>query len=207
MRTPIPFVSQAASPELAEALFSNAEDPKIDKNWRNSGALSVEEYAFWVRNICGIACLATILKAEKHEDIKLIPAAKEAMEFGAYKPNNEGGIDGLFYEPFTKYVKARFGLNAEVTKTGLNSSEIRKRLEQGQYIIASVSPKIRFAKRDRNLVPQSTGGHLVLITLVDEENIYYHDPAGIYEESQENAFLSLSRFDGFFAGRGIAIIP
>jgi len=200
----IPYISQSASPELAEAFFTKNEDPKNDTNWKISGAESLEEYCLWVKHICGIACLAMILKAKGYKNIRLINLAKEAERYGAYRIQNTN-IEGLFYRPFTKYVKELFNINSEVIKRNLNTKQIIKRLHNMEYIIASVSPQIRYANQNNMLVPNTRGGHLIVITGIDNEYIYYHDPAGIYNESQENASIPLSRFNHFFAGRGIAI--
>lgn len=98
-------------------------------------------------------------------------------------------------------------MKGEIIRDGLGFSKIQELIEQNKYVIASVSSQIRFASQQPHLKPITQGGHLILITSLSKNGIFYHDPSGLYGQSQENAFLGIDRFNDFFAGRGMAITP
>ncbi|KUM28580.1 hypothetical protein AU467_34440 [Mesorhizobium loti] len=197
----VPYFSQWESPSmtlplLAEGLSALYRDPL----WRNSGTDTVEDYARWAVNVCGMACLKMILavRGEIHPTLEL---ARACTAYGGYIVNeDDGSIKGLIYEPFVRFVGERFGLLAE-TMTNVDMAMVPGLLAKWHYFIASVHPGIRWPERE----PSSKGGHLVLVTAASPNEIRFHNPSGHDRENQVNVTLPLAAFDRFFARRGIAV--
>ncbi|MDX8467051.1 C39 family peptidase [Mesorhizobium sp. VK23B] len=197
----VPYFSQWESPGMTLPLL--AEGPSAlhrDPLWRNSGAETVEDYARWAVNVCGMACLKMILAArgEIHPTLEL---ARACTTYGGYVVNEaDGSIKGLIYEPFVRFVRERFGLSAE-TVTNVDMAMVPGLLSRWRYFIASVHPGIRWPER----LPPSKGGHLVLVTAASPAEIRFHNPSGHDRQSQADVTLPLASFDRFFARRGIAV--
>ncbi|WP_292643313.1 C39 family peptidase [Mesorhizobium sp.] len=169
-----------------------------DPLWRGSGAETLDEYAIWAANICGMACLKMIL-ASRGEIVPTIELARRCTDYGGYVVN-EGSIKGLIYAPFVSFVKEAFGLRAEVM-TNVATVDIPAILSRSRFFIASVSSSIRWPERE----PPSKGGHLVLITRASDEGFRFHNPSGHNSATRANAVLAAADFDRFFANRGIAV--
>lgn len=183
-------------PVLAEGSTALLRDPL----WQRSGAETVEEYARWAINVCGMACLKMVLAArgEIHPTLAL---ARACTAYGGYVVNElDASIKGLIYAPFVTYVRENFGLIAE-TMTGVQTSAIPALLAERPFFIASVHSGIRWPDR----MPPSKGGHLVLVTAASPETVRFHNPSGHDAASQADATLPLAVFDRFFANRGIAV--
>ncbi|PYB72300.1 hypothetical protein [Rhizobium wuzhouense] len=183
-------------PVLAEGSAALLRDPL----WRQSGAETVEDYARWAVNVCGMACLKMILAArgELHPTLALAGAC---TAYGGYVVNElDASIKGLIYAPFVTYVRERFGLSAEMM-TDVATGNIPGLLTARPFFIASVNSGIRWPER----LPPSKGGHLVLVTAASPETIRFHNPSGHDAASQANVTLPLAVFDRFFANRGIAV--
>jgi hypothetical protein len=200
-RDSVPYFSQWETadmtlPVLAEGFAALLRDPL----WQRSGAETVEEYARWAVNVCGMACLKMVLavRGEIHPTLAL---ARACTAYGGYVVNElDASIKGLIYAPFVTYVREHFGLTAE-TMTGVQTSAIPALLAERPFFIASVNSGIRWPDR----VPLSKGGHLVLVTAASPETIRFHNPSGHDAASQADVMLPLAVFDRFFANRGIAV--
>ncbi|UVD58862.1 C39 family peptidase [Rhizobium sp. Pop5] len=197
----VPYFSQWETPGMTlPVLAEGAQALLADPLWRRSGAATIEEYARWAVNVCGMACLKMILAArgEIHPTIEL---ARACTAYGGYVVNDiDASIKGLIYAPFVRFVSERFGLGAE-TMTGVDTSAIPGLLSKRRFFIASVNSGIRWPERE----PPSKGGHLVLVTSASPETVRFHNPSGHDEASQADVTLPLVIFDRFFAGRGISI--
>ncbi|MDX8490143.1 hypothetical protein RFN29_00990 [Mesorhizobium sp. VK22B] len=197
----VPYFSQWESPGMTLPLL--AEGPSAlhrDPLWRNSGADTVEEYARWAVNVCGMACLKMILAARGEIDPTL-ELARACTAYGGYVVNEiDGSIKGLIYEPFVRFARERFSLSAE-TMTNVDMAMVPRLLSRWRYFIASVHPAIRWPERQ----PPSKGGHLVLVTAASPSEIRFHNPSGHDRQSQANVALPLATFDRFFARPGIAV--
>ncbi|RWG91150.1 hypothetical protein [Mesorhizobium sp.] len=197
----VPYFSQWESPGMTLPLL--AEGPSAlhrDPLWRNSGAETIEDYARWAVNACGMACLKMILAArgEIHPTLEL---ARACTAYGGYVVNEiDGSIKGLIYEPFVRFVSDRFNLSAE-TMTNVDAAMVPGLFLRWRYFIASVHPGIRWPERE----PPSKGGHLVLVTAASPSEIRFHNPSGHDRQSQANVTLPLAAFDRYFARRGIAV--
>ncbi|MER9948429.1 C39 family peptidase [Mesorhizobium sp. M0047] len=169
-----------------------------DPLWQGSGAETVDEYAVWAANICGMACLKMIL-ASRGEIVPTIELARRCTDYGGYVVK-EGSIKGLIYAPFVSFVKESFGLRAKVM-TSVATADIPAILERSRFFIASVSSSIRWPESE----PPSKGGHLVLVTAASAKGFRFHNPSGHTSATQANAVLAPADFDRFFANRGISV--
>ena len=196
----VPFFSQWETPDMTLAVLADGADVALrrDPLWRGSGAETPDEYAVWAANICGMACLKMTL-ATRGEIVPTIDLARRCTRYGGYVVN-EGSIRGLIYAPFVTFVKAEFGLEAQVM-TNVATSDIPAILARSRFFIASVSSSIRWPERE----PPSKGGHLVLVTAASDDGFRFHNPSGHTSATQANAVLSPADFDRFFANRGIAV--
>lgn len=200
-RDKVPYFSQWETPEMTLSVLAEGSAALLrDPLWRQSGAETVEDYARWAVNVCGMACLKMILAArgELHPTLAL---ARACTAYGGYVVNElDASIKGLIYAPFVTYVRERFGLSAE-TMTGVATESIPGLLADRPFFIASVNSGIRWPER----TPPSKGGHLVLVTAASGETLRFHNPSGHDAASQADVTLPLAVFDQFFANRGIAI--
>jgi Peptidase_C39 like family len=198
----VPFFSQWETPDMTMAVLADGAKVALrrDPLWRNSGAATLDEYAVWADNVCGMACLKMILAA-RGEIVPTLELARRCTDYGGYVVDAANqSIKGLIYAPFVTFVKDAFGLQAEVV-TGVSTSDIPSLLGRARFFIASVSAGIRWPERE----PPRKGGHLVLVTAASEAGFRFHNPSGHDRATQENAVLPPAVFDRFFANRGIAV--
>ncbi|MGO7288089.1 hypothetical protein ACCT25_38290, partial [Rhizobium ruizarguesonis] len=60
----VPYFSQWESPGMTLPVLAEGSQALLsDPLWRHSGAATIEEYARWAVNVCGMACLKMILAA------------------------------------------------------------------------------------------------------------------------------------------------
>ncbi|MBX5085629.1 hypothetical protein HJB56_23110 [Rhizobium lentis] len=197
----VPYFSQWETPGMTLPVLAKGSQALLgDPLWHRSGAGTIEEYALWAVNVCGMACLKMILAA-RGEILPTLELARACTSYGGYVVNEiDDSIKGLIYAPFVRFVSERFGLRAE-TMTGVDASAIPELLSKRRFFIASVNSGIRWPERE----PPSKGGHLVLVTSASTESIRFHNPSGHDEASQADVTLPLSVFDRFFANRGISV--
>jgi len=199
--TEVPYFSQWETADMTTAVYAEGSSALLrDPLWKNSGADTVEEYAHWAVNICGMACLKMILSArgEIHPTMSL---ARICTAYGGYVVNEaNASIKGLIYSPFVSFVTHRFGLMAEVI-TGIDSKNITTILSNWQFLIASVNSDIRFPHSS----PDFKGGHLVLVTAAATDVVQFHNPSGHDASTRADVVLPLATFDRFFANRGIVV--
>ncbi|MFE1852168.1 C39 family peptidase [Streptomyces sp. NPDC059489] len=198
---PVPYFSQWESSELVAKFVSGSLNAAEDPLWRDSGAPSAEDYAFWSRRLCGVACLRMALRYWTGESLPAFQLAQECMEAGAYRVAGDK-VHGLIYAPFATYVKKRWGLPC-ASRPKFSLSEVRACIERGGLPLLSVHPSIRTPE----VHPPHQGGHLVLGVGCDEQAIVLHNPSGLKGVSQEFFEIDWARFDTFYAGRGVEIGP
>lgn len=200
-RPDVPYVAQFASVDLIDAIIHKRVPAADDPRWACSGARSVEEYALWSDAICGMACLAMILLAERGEAPPLIDLARRCTDYGGYTLR-DGEIDGLYYAPFLAFAEAEFGLTGEIADP-LRLDDIDRALEAGRWVIASVGSAIRYGRPEA----ARRGGHLVVVLGHDprEQMLFLHNPSGHTPESQAYARVPRAVFEAHFAGRGMLL--
>ena len=202
----IPYVAQYASAERAEEFVRNEDLLKTDARWRDFGADSPDDYSFWARRICGIACFQMILLSLRRPTSKLVELGKQAMAAGCYLPDpqNPNRLIGLLHKPFLKFAKT-FGLGGKLVWY-VGPYAITDKISRNSFVIASVSNQIRHL----GARPESKIGHLVLVHGFKIKNseilgFYIHNPSGFYGISQENHFVSTEDFLNCFSGRIIIL--
>lgn len=197
----VPYFSQWETPEMTLHVVAKGTAALLDDPlWHRSGAKSVEEYAHWAVNLCGMACLKMIL-ATRGEHYPTLELAWACTRHGGYVVGEDGtSIKGLIYAPFVDLVSSRFGLKAEVA-TRVETADLPELLSRWPFFMASVHHSIRWPDQ----VPPSKGGHLVLVTSASPQEVRFHNPSGHDRASQADVVLPLDVFDRFFAGRGIVV--
>ena len=198
-----PYYSQFASANLVGPIVNKEIPTSEDPLWHESGATTIEEYEFWAWNLCGMACLKSVLDSEGILSKTLIELAKQCVTYGGYRLLDDD-VDGLFYREFVDFVLTEYGIRGDVIKS-LTVERIVAEISKENFVIASVHPSIR----DPRSTPPRKGGHLVLLLGYDlsesEELLILHDPSGYYGISQEFTTISVKDFEKFFAGRGVVL--
>lgn len=197
----VPYYSQWESRNLNKDIVNNNIDARDDPRWKESGAKTKEEYNIWSWNGCGMACTKMLLAHRLGREIPLVELGKKCVEYGGYTMPLENS-PGLVYAPYTSFLHKEFGLHAKVVAP-LLLREIIHELSKGYYVIASVSYDIRKS----GSTPKVKGGHLILMLGydLDKQELYFHNPSGDSQQTQEYAVVSLTDFTKYFSGRGIVI--
>ena len=203
----LPYYAQFASPELIYAYIHENFDGRNDPHWHDYGSEDVEEYLFWHKRACAIACLKMCLEAltSLPQVPTMIELIRKGVDLGGYIVHNEQGefVDsGWYYQPLAKLGEA-YGLRGHVCKT-LSTDELCTYLAAESLVITSVSPEI--GERDTPI--SKRGGHLVLVhgfewSLQECKAFLLHNPSGRFPELQANAVIPFDRFSQAFAGRGL----
>jgi hypothetical protein len=195
----VPYYSQWESAALVPAFVTGAVPAADDPLWQKSGADSVEEYAFWARRMCGVACLRMALDHWGLEVPPSVPLVRELEAAGAYVRDGEQ-VKGLVYRPFADYVTRRWGLHARVAPE-LAPAGIRQESAAGRLVMISVHPGIRTPGTE----PPGRGGHLILVVRADAEGVELNNPSGFPGVSQQHARVSWAALERFYAGRGVVL--
>lgn len=180
-------------------VFLQPTDPTEHYDWAAEGYRSLEEYLFWSRKVCGLACLQSLLRGWTDVHLTMGELLALALEWGCYVLQPSGTVQGLIYRPFMAWVTSQFGFDChliERTPIQVSAREVRP----GRVMIASVSPEIR----DPQTQEPQRGGHLVLIDMADEEIVRFHNPSG-YSHNSDSVTLPMHVFQRFHADRGIVI--
>ncbi|NGO67218.1 hypothetical protein [Streptomyces boncukensis] len=180
-------------------VFLRHTDPSELHDWASDGYRSREEYLFWSRKVCGLACLQSLLRGWTDVRLPMRELLALALNWGCYVVDPPGRVRGLLYRPFMAWVGSQFGFTCqlvEYTPLHISAREVRP----GQVMIASVSPEIR----DPRIHEPRRGGHLVLIHATHGGRVRFHDPSG-YSHNAESASLPIRVFERFHAGRGILV--
>lgn len=196
----VPYFSQWESRELVEKIITQQMGAADDPLWRKSGAVNKKEYEVWSASGCGMACLKMILVDTRHEPVPLVELGKRCLAYGGYRLPLEDS-PGLFYKPFVNFIQAEYGLTGKAV-SALTMPEIKRALGNGGYVIASVTPEIRFPTK----TPSRRGGHLVLLLGYDDERKEFmlHNPSG-FADTQEGVVVTYSNFSKFFDRKGIIV--
>jgi hypothetical protein len=179
-------------------VFLQPSDPP-SRDWVRDGYRSSEEYLFWSRKVCGLACLQSLLRGWTDVRLSMGELLTRALDRGCYVVEPSGKVHGLLYRPFMAWVSEQFGFSCQLvehTPIHVSAPQVRA----AQVMIASVSPEIR-----NPATPEPhRGGHLVLIHEVQDGIVRFHNPSG-YSHNSDSAALPLHVFERFHADRGILI--
>ncbi|MDA2814756.1 hypothetical protein O4J56_29195 [Nocardiopsis sp. RSe5-2] len=180
-------------------VFLGGTDPSRLHDWASDGYRSSEEYLFWSRKVCGLACLQSLLHGWTDIRMPMGELLSQALDRGCYTVKPSGEVHGLIYRPFMAWVGSRFGFHCELVEhTPLRESG--RKVRPGQVMIASVSPEIR----DPDTRGPQRGGHLVLVYAVEDGTVRFHNPSG-YSHNSDSVSLPLDVFERFHADRGILV--
>ncbi|UGQ12463.1 hypothetical protein LO772_02275 [Yinghuangia sp. ASG 101] len=174
-------------------------NPSHRLDWDSDGYRSHEEYLFWSRRVCGLACLQSLLLSWTDVRLSMRELLALALDQGCYVVEPSGAVQGMLYRPFMAWVSSQFGFICQLverTPIQLSSREVRP----GQVMIASVSAEIR----DPDTSDPHRGGHLVLVYAAGDGVVRFHNPSG-YSHNSDSASLPLHVFERFHANRGILI--
>ncbi|MBQ1162643.1 hypothetical protein KBZ21_31995 [Streptomyces sp. A73] len=180
-------------------VFLRRTDPSQLHDWASDGYHSREEYLFWSRKVCGLACLQSLLHGWTDIRLPMRELLALALDWGCYVVEPPGKVQGLLYRPFMAWVSSQFGFTCqliEYTPIQVSTRELRP----GQVMIASVSPEIR----DPSTYEPRRGGHLVLIQAAHDGMVRFHNPSG-YSHNADSASLPMRVFERFHANRGILV--
>ncbi|MFB7600157.1 hypothetical protein [Streptomyces sp. NPDC056160] len=191
-------VIRRAAPSRLD-VFLGRTDPSQLHDWASDGYQSREEYLFWSRKICGLACLQSLLHGWTDVRLPMRELLSLALDRGCYVMEPQGGVQGLIYRPFMAWVGSRFGFRCQLVEN-TPIQESARSVRPGQALIASVSPEIR----DPGTQEPRRGGHLVLIHEVQGGTVRFHNPSG-YSHNADSASLPVHVFERFHAGRGILV--
>ncbi|MCZ0210223.1 hypothetical protein OZK63_33010 [Streptomyces sp. UMAF16] len=180
-------------------VFLRSADPSQLHDWASDGYHSCEDYLFWSRKVCGLACLQSLLHGWTDIRLPMRELLSLALDWGCYVVEPQGKVQGLIYRPFMAWVGSQFGFRCRLVEhTPIQESA--RAVRPGQALIASVSPEIR----DPETCKPRRGGHLVLIHEVHGETVWFHNPSG-YSHNADSASLPMHVFERFHARRGILV--
>jgi hypothetical protein len=200
-RHDVPAFTQYASPGLIADIAYAGLDPATDPRWAESGAATVDEYARWCRECCGITCLRMILAHRDGDAPPMLELLRASLPYGAYRTEQDGTIRGLIYAPFLGYITEQHSLTGKVWPA-LGLDDLRASIAAGQLVMASVHKEIRRP----DLPAPGRGGHLVLVTGHDPttDTIHFRNPSG-HTSDTRTAQLPAPLFETFFGHRGVTI--
>jgi hypothetical protein len=197
----VPYYSQWESSDLVGEIVTGRMNAADDPLWHRSGAVDPAEYSWWAGRLCGVACLRMAI--HHWHGITPPPAirlARELVKAGAYVHRDDGGLGGLYYAPFARYVGDTWGLPAQ-SRPVLPASEIPDHITAGRLVMLSVHRTIRTL----DPAPPQQGGHLVLAVGITDDAVLIHNPSGLPARSQRHAAVPWADLDRFYANRGVVL--
>jgi hypothetical protein len=195
----VPYYSQWGSPEWVARIVEDDVDPCDDPAWRASGFAQPEQYRFWAKRLCGLTCFESALDYWGIEHAPRAAMLEDALRHGVYRMREDGGVDGLIYQPFADWAESAYGVRVEVmTDEDIQASAAR--LAADTLAIVSVSPEIRYPERANT----DQGGHLILLHGRSDGGVWFHNPSGV-APYQADAWLPYETVARFHARRGMAL--
>ncbi|PXW17510.1 hypothetical protein [Paraburkholderia caballeronis] len=195
----VPYRSQWGSPEWVARIVADDADPCDDPDWRRSGFATGDDYRFWAKRLCGLACFESALDYWRIAHGPRAALLDGALDHGAYRMRDDGGVDGLIYRPFAEWVAAAFGIHVDVL-TDEDIEATAARVGPDTLAIVSVSPEIRYPAHPN----ERQGGHLVLLHGRGDGGVWFHNPSGV-APYQADAWLPYATVARFHARRGMAL--
>ncbi|MGZ2358547.1 peptidase [Streptomyces sp. 372A] len=198
VHSPVPPLTQYASPNLIAAIAHHGHDPADDPAWAHSGAPTQQEYGQWAPHLCGMVCMQMALLHRDWATPTLWSLREGAVRAGAYEVTGDK-IKGLIYRPFVDFAERAHRMPAEAHPT-LSMVELMVLCGAGRMVMASVSKEIRTP----DVTPRRKGGHLVLVRGISDERVYFNNPSG-HTALTRKAALPLDIFEQYFGNRGVSL--
>jgi hypothetical protein len=195
----VPYYSQWGSPDWVGPIVEDGADPCDDPAWQRSGFTEPDRYRFWAKRLCGLTCLESALDFWGIEHASRAALLDEALAHEVYRLRDDGGVDGLIYQPFAGWLGRAFGLEVSVLPA-ISIEEIAARIDADTLAMISVSPEIRYPERPNG----RQGGHLILLHGRDRDGVWFHNPSGVTPH-QSDVYLPFGTMSRFYAGRGMTI--
>jgi hypothetical protein len=204
---PVPYYAQVASPNLARAIFDEGLDARLDPRWRETGAETAEEYAYWSGRACGPACVKMCVEALGGESLSLMDWVRAGLSRGGYRIEKDSQGNpvevGWLHRALAELVRSA---GFQATPQPVTLDEFPRYLQENCLLIASVTYEI-----GQVAAPIThKGGHLVVVVGANLrgvvlEQIFVNNPSGRSEELRANACISAGRFQEGYSGRCIVI--
>lgn len=202
----IPYYSQLASPELASPIFDSGMDSAQDPLWREYGARSQEEYAYWASRACGAACVKMVVEGLGGPVRSMMDWIQRGVALGGYLTTSD--VTGLPAEiGWSHTVLARLVEQAGFPARSQPASidVLIDHLRQGFPAIVSISYELG---TDRAV--SQKGGHLSVLTGADVDAgglvaVTLHNPSGRTSALRQHAHIPASRFERAYSGRAILV--
>lgn len=180
-------------------VFLPPDEPSLLNDWTSYGYRSSEEFQFWSRKVCGLACLQSLLHGWTDVRFTMGELLTLALDWDCFVMMPSGNVQGLVYRPFMSWINAQFGFECELIEN-TTIAESGDLVRPGRVMIASVSAEIR----DESTPEPQPGGHLVLVYAVEDGVVWFHNPSG-YSHNSESASLPIGIFERFHANRGVLV--
>jgi hypothetical protein len=203
----VPYYAQVASPELADAIFANELDARLDPRWRESGAETAEEYAYWCWRACGPACVKMCVEALGGEKRSLMDWVRTGLSLNGYlveKDDQGNPVEvGWLHRALADLIR---GAGFQAAPQPVAMEDFTRYLGESCLLIASISYEVGLDARPVT----HTGGHLVVVVGVrlmgdTLEDIIVNNPSGRSEGLRVNASISSERFRAGYSGRCIVV--
>ena len=151
---------------------------------------------FYSRTGCGMACTQMLLAARGARVPPLGELWERCAAYGGYRPD---GRRGLHYAGWVEFAARELGLRGRVAAP-LPLDELVHAVAGDEVVIASVHRLIR------DPAPAvARGGHLVLVLDAADGRLCFHNPSGYTPETQRFVWMDATRFETFYAERGIVV--
>jgi hypothetical protein len=194
-----PYHSQWGTVRATEEVVLHDGDPAAFHDWRADGFADADEFRFWARHVCGLACLRSVLATWRGESVPMPQLLAGAREAGALVLRGDDDVGGLYYRPFLEWIGRAYGIRGRIVEnTGVD--ELTASVGDDAVAIVSVSPEIRWPERPN----ARRGGHLVLVHERAGDSVTFHNPSGVTGCSAD-VRLPVDVVGRFAAGRGMIL--
>jgi len=198
----VPYYAQVASPEWIPRILDDQIAAGEDPGWLAYGAVSTDEYAWWVPRACGMVCVKMVVEALGGPKLKVMDWVRRGLDKKGYLIEQDAYGDwvekGWVHSCMVDLIEEE-GFKAHMREANLEDIGIQVR--HGRLVIASVSFEI-----GTDMPITRRGGHLVVVTGIQSVDgklgaVLVHNPSGRRENLRVNACIPAERFKQAFKGR------
>jgi len=198
----VPYYAQAASPDWIGRILDEHIPAEQDPAWNAYGAVSADEYTWWVTRACGMVCVKMVVEALGGPKIRVMDWVRRGLAKNGYMIEQDAYGDwiekGWLHNCMAELIEEA-GFRAHAREANVDDLAIQVRHDR--LSIASVSYEI-----GTNLPITQRGGHLVVVTGVEALDgkvaaVKVHNPSGRTESLRVNARIPVDRFKQAFKNR------